>query len=258
MSISDNLHGHAAHSHHSLSPLQPFSWLARGWDDLSDSPMASLAYGAIVTFMGLLLIMLSRHPYFLAAAISGFLLVGPILTTGLCELSRRQARGEAATFDTSLDALTRNRTGLEHFAFTLLVLSVAWFLLSTVMLTQIMGSAAPNFGASVWALWSEIVEQIPAEQMLGYLVVGGALAAVVFALSVVTVPMLIDREVTAREAMLTSLRQTLAHLPTMFVWAVLIVALVALGFATFLLGMIVVFPLLGHATWHAYRDLVAD
>ncbi|MGB1581204.1 MAG: DUF2189 domain-containing protein [Nevskiales bacterium] len=260
MSISSDLHGHDVHHEQqaSISLLQPFSWLARGWDDLTDSPKASLSYGAIVAFMGLLLFMLSRHPYFVAAAVSGFLLVGPILTTGICELSRRQGRREPATFDASLEALTRNRSGLGHFAMGLLGLGLFWFTLSTTMLVQLLGSAAPDFGLSVWAMWSEIAEMMTADQMLAYLVVGGALAMVVFALSVITIPMLIDRDVSASEATFTSLRQTIAHLPTMMIWAALIVGLVVLGFATFMLGLIVVFPLLGHATWHAYRDLMTE
>ncbi|MDX1496934.1 MAG: DUF2189 domain-containing protein [Salinisphaeraceae bacterium] len=264
MSISSDLHGHDVHHDHHrdhnphISLLQPFSWLARGWDDLTDSPRASLTYGFIVAFMGLLLFMLSRHPYFVAAVVTSFLLVGPILTTGICELSRRQGKGEPASFDASLEALTRNRRGLSRFAMGLLGLGLFWFTLSTTMLTQILGSAAPDFGLSVWAMWSEIIEMMTADQLLAYLIVGGALAVVVFALSVVTVPMLIDRKVSASEATMMSVRQTIAHLPTMIVWAAIIVALVALGFATFMLGLIVVFPLLGHATWHAYRDLTIE
>jgi uncharacterized membrane protein len=80
--------------------------------------------------------------------------------------------------------------------------------------------------------------------------------AVVFARSVVSVPLIIDRDADSETAVRTSLRVTLADLPAMIVWAALIVVLVGVGFATFLVGMVVVFPLLGHATWHAYRDLV--
>lgn len=262
MNATSDLHGHTTPQphhqvpeHHSLSIFQPFVWLSRGWDDLWHNPMASMGYGVIVSGMGILLIMMARHPYFLAAAISGFLLVGPILTTGLCELSRRRERGQNTDFDGSLEALVRNRSGLEHFAFALLALSIVWFLMSTFMLFQVMGNAAPDYGMAVWAMWDEIVEQISADQMISYMLVGGSLAVVVFALSVVSVPMLIDKNVKAGEAMRTSVRQTLIHLPTMTVWAALIAGLSLLGFMTFLLGMIIVFPLLGHATWHAYKDL---
>lgn len=93
-------------------------------------------------------------------------------------------------------------------------------------------------------------------QLLSYFTVGCILAAVVFARSVVTVPMIVDRDVSAVKAMRTSHRVTLKDLPAMLIWASFIVLLTTLGFASFLVGMVVIFPLLGHATWHAYRDLV--
>ena len=94
-------------------------------------------------------------------------------------------------------------------------------------------------------------------QLLGYIVCGAVLAAVVFSVSVVSVPLIIDRHATAREAMRASVRATLANLPAMLVWAGLIVGLTAIGFFTLLVGMVIVTPLLGYATWHAYRDLIA-
>ncbi len=98
--------------------------------------------------------------------------------------------------------------------------------------------------------------QLSSAQLRAYVLTGGILAAAVFCLSVVTVPMIVDRHVDAGTAMRMSLRVALRDLPAMLVWAVLIVALVAVGFSTSLLGMIVIFPLLGHAAWYAYRDLV--
>ena len=100
------------------------------------------------------------------------------------------------------------------------------------------------------ALWKGVRASL-ASPRLPWLV-----AAWVFAVSVVSVPLIIDRNTTALEATRTSLRVAVTDLPAMIVWGAFIVALVALGFATFLIGMVIVFPLLGHATWHAYRDLV--
>lgn len=89
-----------------------------------------------------------------------------------------------------------------------------------------------------------------------YLVVGGVLAAVVFALSALAVPMLMDRDTDTITAAMTSVRAVAVNPGAMAVWALLIVGLMAVGFATLMIGMIVLLPLLGHATWHAYRDLV--
>jgi uncharacterized membrane protein len=94
-------------------------------------------------------------------------------------------------------------------------------------------------------------------QVLTYFGVGAILAAIVFARSVVAVPMIVDRDADAATAVRTSHRVTFRDLPAMLIWASLIVLLTAFGFATMLVGMVIVFPLLGHATWHAYRDLVA-
>jgi len=238
-------------SHVSLD--RPFLWLSQGWDDLRAMPGASLAYGFLVAALGALILGFGRHPYLLAASISGFLLVGPMLTTGLCELSRRRAAGERADFDASLSALGRSRTALTRFSLELAVISLAWFALSTLMLQLALGSIGPGLEAT---LWGGGLGEVTSAQTMGYAVIGGILAVVVFVRSVVSVPMIVDRDVDARTAVATSLHATLSDLPAMVVWAGLIVALVAFGFSTFLLGMIVVFPLLGHATWHAYDDLV--
>jgi uncharacterized membrane protein len=232
---------------------QPLEWLRRGWDDFRHNPGASLAYGVIVSAFGALILTLWSHPYLIAASISGFLLVGPLLGTGLVELSRRRERGDAVGFDASLSALGQHREALLRFSLGLLLIAVVWFGASTIMLAMVLGSAAPGLGSTVWG---RLLDQISSAQLLSYFAVGGILAAIVFARSVVAVPMIVDRDVDAATAVRTSHRVTLADLPAMLIWAALIVLLTAIGFLTFLVGMVVVFPLLGHATWHAYRDMV--
>ena len=86
-----------------VSAMRAVEWLRRGWDDVMHMKAASLGHGALITALGAILLMLgSSHAYLVAAAISGYLLVGPIMTTGLCELSRRRANGEKTGFDESL------------------------------------------------------------------------------------------------------------------------------------------------------------
>jgi uncharacterized membrane protein len=256
MSTASNLSGQSA----SLPvvrrvPLtQPFTWVSKGWDDLLHHKGASLAYGALVSVLGALILTIGRHPYLLAATIFGFLLFGPIMAAGLCELSRRRTRGEVSNFDTSLNTLADHRRSLSRYAGTLLLFTVAWILLSSLMLYLIFGSVGPNYFET---MWGEVLVNLTAAQILSYLALFGILACIVFALSVVSVPMIIDRNADAGIAMRTSLRATLeADLPVMIVWGALCVILVGVGFVTFLVGMVVVFPLLGHATWYAYLDLV--
>jgi uncharacterized membrane protein len=94
-------------------------------------------------------------------------------------------------------------------------------------------------------------------QVLGYIGSGAVLAALVFSMSVVAVPLMIDRHASASDAIRASARASFANLPAMLLWSALIVAVTAIGFVTLLVGMVVVAPLLGYATWHAYRDLIA-
>jgi uncharacterized membrane protein len=232
---------------------RPFIWLGRGWEDLKDHPMASLAYGALVSLMGGIILVFNHHPFMIAGSISAFLLFGPIMTVGLCELSRRRDSGEPRDFENSLRALRHNRAGLYGFANRLLLVSIIWILLSSMMLQAALGDIAPSLASTVWG---DVLRQLSTAQLIAYLGAGGILATVIFAISVVSVPMILDLNADANSAIKTSLRVTLRDLPAVMVWAGLIVLLVGLGFATMLIGMVVVFPLLGHATWYAYRDLV--
>ncbi|MHA7833225.1 MAG: DUF2189 domain-containing protein [Algiphilus sp.] len=248
-------HSTASGSVGHVSPLRPLRWLASAWDDLTAMPGASLRYGVVVTLGGWLIFAFGDHPFFIAAAVSVFLLIGPILSTGLCELSRRRSQDTYADFESSLEALGRNRDGLLHFAGTLLAIGAAWTVLSTLMLATMLGNAAPSMDL---AMWQDVFAMLSAQQLQAYALVGGALALLVFALSVVAVPLLVDRsEMTASMAMQQSVRVFFANLPAMVVWAASIVLLTAIGFATMLLALIVIFPLLGHASWHAYQDLAA-
>jgi uncharacterized membrane protein len=233
---------------------QAIVWLRAGWDDLRQLKFPSLAHGALIATLGAVLLMLgSSHPYLVAAAISGYLLIGPVMTTGLCELSRRRAAREPAGFDESLNAVTRNPEGLIQFGLLLAVIAIVWFIASEVMLRSVLNLRGPSVGLTLWGGFTDMASW---SQLLAYLGAGAILAGIVFTLSVVAVPLIIDRHATALEAMWASVRATFVNFPAMMVWAALIVGLTALGFVTLLVGMVVVAPILGHATWHAYRDLI--
>ena len=232
---------------------RPFIWLQEGWNDLWQHPAASLAYGLLVSVMGAIIFTYTRHPYFIAAAWVAFLLVGPLLTAGLCELSRLRDTGSVADFQSSLRPLSHNRKSLLRVAETLGLLAALRFAFSALLYNGVLGSPAPEVGST---LWGDVLRQLSSTQLLAYFFVGASLSAIVFALSVVTIPMIVERHVDAGTAMRTSLRVALRDLPALLVWAVLIVLLVSAGFITGLVGMVIVFPLLGHATWRAYRELV--
>jgi uncharacterized membrane protein len=235
---------------------QSLEWLRRGWEDLRYLRAMSLAHGVFISMLGgVLLAMGSSHPYLIAAAVSGYLLIGPIMTTGLCELSRRRAAGEPLGFDESLQPAVRHPRELLQFGAILAAVAILWFVASEVMLRSILPISGPGLGEM---LWGGFMDTASRAQILAYIGSGAVLAAFVFAVSVVAVPLIIDRHLSAVDAMWISVRATFSNLPAMIVWSALIVAMTALGFVTFLIGMVVVAPLLGHATWHAYRDLIEE
>ena len=236
-----------------VSARQPREWLRRGWQDLKQIGKPGLAHGVLIAVLGAVLLMLgSTHLYLTAAAVTGYLLVGPVMTVGLCELARRRAAREPLGFDESLQALTRNPESLMHFAGVLALIAVLWFVLSAVVLETAFNASVPSLAVALWGG----AAPMSVGQALGYVASGALLAAFVFSVSVVAVPLMIDRHATASEAIRASVRATFANLPAMLVWSALIVAVTALGFVTLLLGMVIVAPLLGYATWHAYRDLI--
>jgi uncharacterized membrane protein len=237
-----------------VATRQALEWLERGWQDLKEIGWPGLAHGALIAILGAVLLMLgSTHLYLTAAAVTGYLLVGPIMTTGLCELARRREAHEALGFDDSLQALTRNPEGLTHFGGVLALIAILWFVLSAILLESVLSTSVPSLAVALWGGST----RINMSQLLSYVGCGAVLAAIVFGVSVVAVPLIIDRHASAMDAIRASLRATFANLPAMLLWAALIVALTAIGFVTLLVGMVIVAPLLGYATWHAYRDLVS-
>lgn len=232
---------------------RPFVWIARGWDDLMHHRTASLAYGLIVSSMGMIIIAYQRHPLYLAAAVSLFLLVGPVISAGVCELSRCRDINEETSFNHSLDALRPNHDNLINVANYMLLIGIAWFACTFFIMQSMLGSAAPQLDQT---LWGDGFRHLSQAQVMAYGISWVGLSGVIFALSCVAVPMIIDHHSDAKSAMKTSLQVTIKDFPAMMVWAAIIVSLVAFAFATYLVAMVVIFPLLGHATWFAYRDLV--
>lgn len=238
-----------------VSMSQPLEWLSAGWYDVKMIGKPGLAHGLLIALLGAVLLMLgSTHFYLLAAAVTGYLLVGPVMTTGLCELARRRTLHEKLGFDESLQALSRNPEALMHFAGVLALIALVWFVFSAIVLDTAFNASVPSLAV---VLWGGGAGALGMAQLLGYIGCGAVLAALVFSVSVVAVPLMIDRHASAADAIRASVRATLTNLPAMLVWSALIVVVTAVGFLTLLIGMVWVAPLLGYATWHAYRDLVA-
>ena len=237
-----------------VATLQPLHWLARGWKDFTANPAPSVAHGLILVALGwLILLMCSTQIDLFAAAVSGFLLVGPIFGAGFYELSRQRASGQRATFDASLDGALRNGKSLARLGLLLAILAIAWVLISRLLFVQALGGNLPSVRET---FHQTIVDWNYYDFFVTYLSTGAVFAAVAFIVSAVSAPMIFDRAANIRTAILTSIRAVGANPSAMIVWAALIAVLTTIGFATLLFGLVIVFPVLGHATWHAYRDLV--
>ena len=235
-----------------VSVLRPLRWLRLGWRDMRTA--ISLSYGVLVMAMGwTLLVVLGSRPQFVAAAISGFLLVAPLMSAGLCEMSRRYSLGLTTSFDESLEGFARNARPLFEFGRILAIFAIVWFAISALLLGTVFQTVAPNIRETLLVGFSDTSNTTA---VFAFIAVGGFMAAVVFAVSVVAIPLIIDRHATAGEAIRGSVRVVFSNIPAMFVWSLLILTLTIIGFAPFLAGLLFTVPLLGHATWHAYKDLI--
>jgi uncharacterized membrane protein len=231
-----------------------FAWLGAGWHDMRANPLASLSHGlAIAILFALVLGYASEYPYLLAASVSGFLLIAPLLALGLYEISRRRAEGVSITFRESLAGWRRNASSIGLFGVVLALVAIAWERLSAILFALLSGDNVPDLGHFV----REVVLSGHYDRLLlTYWLSGAGLAALVFAISAVSLPMMMDRDTDTVTAMMTSVKAVGANPIALGLWAMTIVVLTLVGFATFLIGTIAIMPLLGHATWHAYKELI--
>jgi uncharacterized membrane protein len=237
----------------------PWSWLASGWRDLWTVPRVSLTYGVVFAAlsMGLTLGLLAGGLGSLVLALGGgFLLIGPIAAVGLYEASRRMEAGERATLRESLRAALRAPGQLGFFGAILAFVYFVWVQIAFLLLMLFLGSKPLPPAAEF------VPTLLFTPHGLGLLVagtiVGGALAFLVFAISAVSVPLLMTRPLDAVSAISVSLAAVMANPKPMALWAALIAGFMALGIATLFVGLAIAFPLIGHATWHAFRDLVGE
>jgi uncharacterized membrane protein len=240
-----------------LRPLAlsaPLRWLALGWGDFRRCPGIGLFYGACFMAMGWLLMTVFAHaPAYVLALSAGFLLTGPFLCLGLYQASRRLEHGERPDLGDSLLAWDTRGGTLAIFGFVLLVLEMLWGRASLIVFA-VSFDGMPDFKGSLLAL----VNPENLQFIVAYLLVGGLFAGLIFSVSVVSIPMILDRPTDAISAGLTSLRLVLTQPGVMLVWGALITALVVLAMLPWFAGLLVVGPVLGHATWHAYRAAVGD
>ncbi|WP_418319157.1 DUF2189 domain-containing protein [Piscinibacter sakaiensis] len=236
----------------SLAWTQPFAWLAAGWRDFRRAPLIGLFYGGCFVAMGWALLAVFEHaPAWTLALSAGFLLMGPLLCLGLYDVSRDLEAGRRPRFGHSLLAWTRRTPTLAIFAFVLLVLEMLWGRASLIVFA-LSFDGMPDFRGSLLAL----LDPQNLEFIIAYVAVGAVFAGLIFAVSVVAMPMILDRPTDAITAGLTSLRLVLGQPGVMLLWGALLTLLVVAAMLPWFAGLLVIGPIAGHASWHAYRAAV--
>ena len=233
--------------------------VAKGIEDFNAVPTHAVFLGIIYAVLGLILFRLSFGYDVLPLVypmLAGFTLLGPFAAIAFYELSRRRERGLDVSVGHLFEVFRSPSIGaIVRLGFVLMAIFFTWLIAAQTMYAQIMGGAVP-------ASLEEFVRQIlttPAGQQL--IVVGNAVgflfAALVLVISVVSFPMLVDRNVGAATAVRTSVRAVIASPMTMATWGLFVTGALVVGSLPFFFGLAVVFPVLGHATWHLYRKTVS-
>ena len=237
-----------------LSFADPLRWLALGWADFKRAPGIGLFYGACFTVMGWALMRVYEHaPAYLLALSAGFLLVAPFLCLGIYHVSREFQAGRQPDFGASLMAWDARMGQLGIFAFVLLVLEMLWAR-STLVIFAVTFDGMPDFKGSILALF----DPKNTDFIIAWVIVGGIFAGLIFAVSVISIPMMLHRSSDAITAGLTSMRLVLTQPAVLLWWGALLTTLVVLAMLPGFAGLLVVGPVLGHASWHAYRSTVAS
>lgn len=221
----------------------PFRWLRRGWSDLRRAPGLTAVFGGAIVLVSLLVAWLAwslGRFALLAALLSGFVFVAPLIGVGLYSVSRDLGAGRRPRLAHSVVLARRVVGQAAVFALVQMVILLLWSR-AGLMVSVFVPAAEGDIAA--------LVEYLA----IGSLV-GSVFAALTFATAVLSLPMIADRDVDMITAGISSVHAVLRNKAAMALWALLIAVLTVVGFATAFLGLAVVMPWLAYATWHAYRE----
>jgi len=224
----------------------PFRWLRLGWQDFMRATAPSLAYGVGLALFGYLITWLAWSEGNTLALFTlgvAFILAGPVLAFGLYSISRQLEQGRKPRLGTCVMESRNHLRNELLFALVILVVLLIW-----------------ARAASMVHIFFPISDELGLLDWMQFLAVGSAIgsifATIVFASSVVALTMMLDRGTDAVTSALTSVNAVFKNKAVMLLWALIICALMLIGIFTAYLGLTLVLPLIGHATWHAYRETV--
>jgi uncharacterized membrane protein len=234
---------------------QPFHWLREGTQDMVKAWPLSLFYGVVFAVLGYALVHAAEsRPHLVMWLTSGFLFVAPVLATVFyCVSHRLEHHHKLPHLFVPLLSWRANPGSLGLFLVMLAFVLISWERLSAILVALFLSGSGIGGLGDLLTL-SAVREH--ADFVIAYLAFGGVLALMVFSVSVVSLPMMLHRKVDFATALVTSFMATRLNFPVMLLWGVLIAGLVAIGIATNFIAMAVIFPVLGHASWHAYRELI--
>lgn len=239
-----------------VSTDQPFRWLAAGWRDFRAAGLVSLAHGLVFVVAGFLLtfgLVAADMIYLIGPLVVGFLLVGPALTVGFYATSRDLEAGRPAAFSAALTAWRANTGSLLSLGLMQVVFLIVWMRFAAM----IFAISFPSTTLDPQAMLNATLFTRGGITFLAVgSVVGAVMAGLAFTLGAFSLPLLLDRKVGALEAVVTSAVAVVLNARAMAVWAGLVVLFTAAGLAAGYVGLAVSLPLIGHATWHAYRAVI--
>lgn len=236
-----------------LAALTPLAWLAAGWDDFRAAGYRAAFYGLVFACMGWAVGFVYETKWQLTMGLTaGFFLLGPFVCSGIYELSRQRERGEPPSLARSLTCWRRAPGSIGFFAAMLTFLMIVWARVSVVLFAL---SSTTEF-PTLRGVLAQIASLSNFEFLALWAAVGFVFASLVFAISIVSMPMMLDRGSDTMVAVFTSARALAANPGAACVWAASIVVLIGASLVLWLGLLVVTAPLVGHATWHAYRALV--
>ena len=231
----------------------PLRWLALGWQDMRATRFRGVYYGLTFVLMGFAVSAIYATRWQLTMGlVAGFFLMGPFICTGIYELSRQRERGERIDLAASMFCWTRNPGAIAFFAAILTFAMIVWARVSVVLFALFASAEFPTLKGVLAHIFS--LEN--PEFLFVWLGAGFVFASIVFAISVVSVPLLLDRNTDTMMAIFASVRALFVNAGPLYLWAFLIVAIIGASLLSGFLPLLLTAPLIGHATWHAYRDLL--